>query len=126
MSKSEKVLLSKDLNFSLPPKQLKSADYLLNFELFFRDIYKLDILSNENLEFLQTKIKDVALSSLRYFNLNAPRYLSDNELQALKNLSRFKKEVIIRKTEKGNSVVLVNRSDYIRHIEDILSDFNKF
>ena len=93
MSKSEKALLSKDLNFSFPPKQLKSADCLLNFELFFRDIYKLDILSNENLEFLQTKIKHVALSSLRHFNLNVPRYLSDNELQALKHLSRFKKSL---------------------------------
>ena len=78
------------MNFSLPPKQLKYADYLLNFELFFRDICKLDILSNENLEFLKTKIKDVALSS------------------GFKNLSRLKKEVIIQKSDKGSSVVLVN------------------
>ena len=91
-------------------------DYLLNFELSFRDICKLDILSNENLEFLKTKIKDVALSSLRYFNLNVPQHLSDNEFQALKNLSRLKEEVIIKKFDKGNSVVLVNKSNYIRHI----------
>ena len=96
------------MNFSLPPKQLKYADYLLNFELFFRDICKLDILSNENLEFLKTKIKDVALSS------------------GFKNLSRLKKEVIIQKSDKGSSVVLVNKSDYIRHIEGILKDVNKF
>ena len=88
LNESEKALLSKGLNFSLPPKQLKYADYLLNFELFFRDICKLDILSNENLEFLRTKIKDVALTSLRYFNLNVPQHLSDSEFHALKNLSR--------------------------------------
>ena len=69
---------------------------------------------------------DVALSSLRYFNLNVPQYLSDNEFQALKTLSRLKKEVIIQKSDQDNSVVLVNKSDYIRHIEDILSDVNKF
>ena len=126
LNESEKALLSKGLNFSLPPKQLKYADYLLNFELFFRDICKLDILSNENLEFLKTKIKDVALSSLRYFNLNVPQHLSDSEFQALKNLSRLNKEVIIQKSEKGNSVNLVNKSDYIRHIEGILKDVNKF
>ena len=68
----------------------------------------------------------MALSSLRYFNLNVPQHLSDNEFQALKNLSRLKKEVIIQKSDKGNSVVLVNKSDYIRHIEGILSDVNKF
>ena len=83
------------MNFYLPPKQLKNADYLLNFELFFRDICKLNTLSNENLEFLKTKIKDVTLSSLRYFNLNVPQHLSDNEFQGLKNLSHLKKEVII-------------------------------
>ena len=102
------------------------GDYLLNFELFFRDICKLYILSNENLELLKTKIKNVALSSLRYFNLNVPQHLSDSEFQALKNLSRLKKEVIIQKSDKGNSVVLVNKSDYIRHIEGILKDVNKF
>ena len=89
-------------------------------------ICKLDILSNENLEFLKTKIKDVALSSLRYFNLNVPQHLSDIEFQALKNLSRLKKRVIIQKSDKSNSVVLVNKSDYIRHIEGILKDLNKF
>ena len=123
---SEKVLLSKGLNFFLPLKQFKYADYLLNFELFFRDICKLGILSNENLEFLKIKIEDVALSSLRYFNLNVPQHLSDSEFQALKNLSRLKKEVIIQKSDKGSSVVLVNKSDYIRHIEGILKDVNKY
>ena len=126
LNESEKALLSKGLNFFFPPKQLKYADYLLNFELFFRDICKLGILSNENLEFLKIKIEDVALSSLRYFNLNVPQHLSDSEFQALKNLSRLKKEVIIQKSDKGNSVVLVNKSDYIRHIEGILKDVNKF
>ena len=68
----------------------------------------------------------MALNSFRYFYLNVPQNLSDNEFQALKNLSRLKKEVIIQKSDKGNSVVLVNKSDYIRHIEGILSDVNKF
>ena len=63
---------------------------------------------------------------MRYFNFNVPQHLSDNEFQALKNLSCMKKEVIIQKSDKGNSFVLVNKSDYIRHIEGILSDVNKF
>ena len=54
------------------------------------------------------------------------QHLRDSDFQALKNLSRLKKEVIIQKSDKGNSVALVNKSDYIRHIESILKDFNKF
>ena len=42
------------------------------------------------------------------------------------NLSCLKKEVIFQKSEKGNSVVLVDKSAYIRHIEGILKDVNKF
>ena len=51
-----------------------------------------------------------------------PQHLSDSEFQVLKNLSRLKKEVIIQKSDKGSSVVLVNKFDYIRHIEGILKD----
>ena len=114
------------MNFSLPPEQLKYADYILNFEFFFREICKLDMLSNENLEFPKTKIKDVGLSSLRYFNLNVSQHLSDSDFQALQNLSNLKKEIIIQKFEKGNSIALVNKSGYIRHIEGILTDVKKF
>ena len=85
----------------MPPKQPKYANYLLNSELLFRDICKLDILSNENLEFLKTKTKDVALSSLRYFNLNVPQHLSDSEFHALKNLSRLKKKSLLKNPIKA-------------------------
>ena len=35
LSDIEKKLLAKGLNFCLPPKQLKYADYLVHFELFY-------------------------------------------------------------------------------------------
>ena len=38
----------------------------------------------------------------------------------------MKKEVIIQKSDKGNAVVVLNKSDYVRHIEGILKDVNKF
>ena len=41
-------------------------------------------------------------------------------------MSRLKKEVIIQKSDKGNAVVVLNKSDYVRHIEGILKDVNKF
>ena len=43
LTKSEKSLLCKGLNFVIPPKTLDCADYLLPFELLYRDIHNLDI-----------------------------------------------------------------------------------
>ena len=53
----DKRLLAKGLNFSLPSKYLDYADYLVTFELFYRNICKLGILSNEDLDFVKTRTK---------------------------------------------------------------------
>ena len=51
ISDSEKNLLAKGFNFCLAPKQLKYANYLVHFELFYRDIRNLEVLPNEELDF---------------------------------------------------------------------------
>ena len=93
LSDIEKKLLAKGLNFCLPPKQLKYADYLVHFELFYRDIRNLEILSNEDLDFVKTKTKETALSSFRQYNKNPQQNLSKEELAALTNLSKNKNVV---------------------------------
>ena len=50
LSKSEKGLLCKGLNFAIPPDKLEYSDYLLPFELLYCDIKDLD-LPNEKLTF---------------------------------------------------------------------------
>ena len=35
LSEAEKSLLQKGLNFSIPPKKVDHADYLVNFQLFY-------------------------------------------------------------------------------------------
>ena len=64
-----KYVLS-DLNFCLPSKQLNYANYLVHFELFYSDIRNLEILSNEDLDFVTTKTKETALLSFRQYNEN--------------------------------------------------------
>ena len=39
----EKQLLAKGLNFALPPKILNRADYLLPFEIVYRDIKSMGV-----------------------------------------------------------------------------------
>ena len=97
----EKSLLQKGLNFSTPPKKLNHADYLVNFELFYRDIRNLQFLPTEDLDFLKIKNKDVALSSFRTYNDNVSQHLSKEESDALKYLSQ-NKQIVIQISDKGN------------------------
>ena len=125
LSDTEKKLLAKGLNFCLPPKQLKYTDYLVHFELFYGDIRNLEILSNEDLDYVKTKTKETALSSFRQLNKNPQQNLSKEELAALTNLSK-NKDIVIQKSDKGNSVVIVDKDTYIKRMENLLSDQRKF
>ena len=68
LTDAEKTLLVKGLSFALPPKQLSYSDYLINFELFYRSIDNLKILSGDNLDFIKTRIKDTTLTSFHNYN----------------------------------------------------------
>ena len=46
--KSEKGLLCKDTNFAIPSDKLEYSDYLLPFELLYRDIKDLDLPNEKN------------------------------------------------------------------------------
>ena len=67
---TEKRLLAKGVNFSLPPKYLDYADYLSNFDLLCRNIRNFGILSNEDLDFVKTRTKEAVLSSYQNYNNN--------------------------------------------------------
>ena len=54
-----------------------------------------------------------------------PQNLSKEEFTALQNLSK-NKDLIIQKSDKGNSVVIVQRQGYLEKMIDILSDQKKF
>ena len=101
----EMSLSVKGLSFVLPPKQLSYSDYLINFELFYRSIDYLKILSGDNLDFIKTRIKDTALTSSRNYNANVPQHLSNKEFEVLKTLSK-NCNLVIQKADKGNSVLV--------------------
>ena len=125
LTEAEKSLLVKGLSFSLPSRKLRYSDYLVNFELFYRSIDNLKIISGDNLDYIKIKIKDLALTPCRNYNANIPQHLSNEEFEALKNLSA-NCNLIIQKADQGNSVALVEEDVYIRHVEKILDDATKF
>ena len=62
-----------------------------------------------------------------YFYLKQQKMFSldDGELQAITDL-RQNKSIIVCKPNKGNGVVLLNKSDYVKKMENILLDKSKF
>lgn len=125
LSKLQMTVLAKGLNYSLAPSKVKYADYLLPFELLHRDISSLPVINGDS-ESVKTRLKDIALSSFYNYNGNpTPQNLTRAETLALKSL-RENKEIVIQKSDKGNSVVILNRVDYNQKMVEILSDSTKF
>ena len=61
----------------------------------------------------------------RQYNKNPQQNLSKEELTALTNRSK-NKDIIIRKSDKGNSEVIVDKDTYVKRMENLLSDQRKF
>ena len=57
--------------------------------------------------------------------MNPQQNLSKEELAALTNLSK-NKDIIIQKSDKGNSAVIVDKDTYIKRMENLLSDQRNF
>ena len=71
--------------------------------------------------FLKAKTKDCALSSFKLYNeKDAVSSLNREEIFALKTLPK-NKDLIIQKSDEGNSLVLINKSDYLDKMYNILS-----
>ncbi len=125
LTPAQNKLLARGLNFSIPPKRLLEHDYLAPFELLYRSISSLPVFSGDQ-RLLKTRLKDIALSSFHGYNASpAPRVLTRSETTALKELSAVP-DLIIQKSDKGNSIVLLNRRDYVSKMQEILSDSSKF
>ena len=65
------------------------------------------------------------MTSFRNYNTDILQHLSNEEFEALKNLST-NCNLVIQKADKGNSVALVEKGVCIRHIIKILDYATKF
>ena len=116
LSEYEKSFSSKGLNVAISPKNLNYANYMLSFELLFRDIDLLDI---------QGRLRDFAFTSYRDAGKNAGKSLSKDEQFVLSTLIK-NKDLVIQKAYKVNTVVILNKKDYNLLMKKILSDISKF
>ena len=80
---------------------------------------------HHELDILKIEVKKIAYSSFNRYNFLRELNLTLPEFNALKELSS-KKDIVIHKSDKGNSVVIVDREDYIKKLQDLVDDPSKF
>ena len=126
LTDDEKNVLCKGLNISVQPGLIEYSEFLLPFELLFRDIKRED-LCNEDMSVIKARLLDTALISYQNFSRDRepPGNLTSSEFKALKRLSK-NKDIVIQKADKGNTVVILDKCSYISAIEEILNDNSKF
>ena len=91
LSSHKENILSKGLNFAIPPKHLIHDGYVLPFELLYWDTFDLHV-SHDDREFIKGRIKDICFSSRRAYSDNASKelkFLKKNQ-RPLKSLLRWK------------------------------------
>ena len=76
--------------------------------------------------FLRVKVdmKKICLSSFENFKFKGESNIAPDELKALKDLSS-RNNIITQKADKGNSVVILSKSNYIKRMTEMLLDIDK-
>ena len=77
------------------------------------------------MDILKVDLGKIAYSSFSQYNFLRELNISMPEYEALKKLSACK-DIVIHKSDKGNSVVIVNRSDYLNRLQEMVNDTSKF
>ena len=91
--------------------------------MVYQDIKTMDFLSSD-LDIIKVALKEYTCSSFKNYNFSKELNFSWDKYNALKNLSSSK-NIIIQKSDKGNSAVLMNRDDHINLMETLISDAAK-
>ena len=76
-------------------------------------------IEDHELEKVKTKIKEEAYLSFDNYNFWSELNISKEEYLGLKGLPT-NKDIILQKTDEGNSIVLVNKGDYIKRMKVLL------
>lgn len=128
LSDQEKRLLSLGLDFGIPCYKIDYFKYFLSFENFFQRLKCFDIYTKfGDHKYLLNCVKQIALKhfhSFKSFKVFSPIF-KRNDFNTLKNLAKDETITICR-PDKGRGVVLLDRSDYVNKVEQLLNDSSKF
>ena len=76
-------------------------------------------------EFIKSRLRDSAFSLYKDTGKTFEKNLPEAEFDALRILLK-NKDIIVQKADKGNTVAILNRKDYVCKMKNILNDSSKF
>src|SRR4029079_2400306 len=120
LSTEEKTALMFGLNYTLSTGDLSDLDFNTSLELTAR---KLKHCVHDDASWLE--IKSLLLSSRAQRNCSPPTRSDKRNASILRALGK-NESIFVSRPDKGNGVVILNRSDYVLKMSDLLSDSSKF
>jgi len=132
LNETETSVLKKGLKYGIKNKKIDSYEILARFEQLAQGLNKLETKPNQDSRTTQLDNKNAFFQQLQNMALEfveltkeARDNLSDDEHHALNELAKDT-TIIITKADKGNAVVIQNKSDYLNKIEQLLLTGGKF
>ena len=105
------------------PQQPKELDVKIETEILFRKIKKMESMTADQEDDIKTKLKSTVRLMLKKKE-KIPKKVAQL-FKALKKLCQ-EKDLYISRLDKGNGVVLMNKSQYVSKMNTILNDPKKF
>ena len=91
--------------------------------MLLRDSNSLEV-NNLNKECVKSRLRDRAYRSFKQVSKISEKKFSTKEVKALSNLVK-NKDKVTQKADKGNNIVILNRSDYISKLSKIFEDTSR-
>ena len=126
LSEDEKSVLALGLSFGLPKFKINFTQHFFSFEKLLSTL-KNSFKPCPQWNSILYSIGSLAFRSFEDFHeykFSLPK-LSNKLLTALNNLKKDT-SILITRPDKGRGTVVMNRNDYIKKVEQILSDTSKF
>ena len=106
-------------------KRIFERVILCPFELLFREVSDF-IKDSSDKELLKSKLKELSQSSQRRLKPNVlEENLSQKQLESSKSLTKSP-DMIIQKSDKGNSVVILDKKFYLEKMNEMLDIKDQF
>ena len=132
LSAIETRILEKGLKYGIKNKKVDKYEILARFEQLAQTLNKLEINNTDDerktvLDKKSAFLHELQSMAFEFIELSrdAKDNLTDQEHRALEELAKDK-SIIISKADKGNAVVIQNKEDYIKKVQEILDDDEKF
>ena len=125
LSDTEEFVLGHGLNFCLPPKTVCKEQLFAEFESLWAQLQHHKACSIDTRNALKARLTDLAHSYSKS-QIEKHNFMMQNECyQAIKSLRRNEK-ILITRPDKGSGEVILNKSDYVTKMGNILNVALKF